>query len=470
MKSKMQSSEDIFLAVLGELDFGSKMFESRSREGIFTPAVTMWLMIAQRVMGGRGLADVVQALAEGDWRKIWEKNSKSKRLRVTDISLNSSAFSQAISRLDVEMVRKVTEAISERASKQSKRSWHGRRIYLCDGTTLGLEASKEILEDYKPTRNQHGAAYTPDMQCIFCHELWSGTAMNVQFAAYRGPKSSSEQQLCIKVLDGLPKSSLLIADRNFGIFTVAYEAERREIQTLVRLTTSRAKAIGGSFFNSSKNEDISINWKLRISNIPGVEIPNNANIQGRFIKHTIKRKGFRDLVLYFFTTSPESAEDLVELYAQRERIENDIRSIKYVLGMEKLRSKTPQKLEKEVLLGIAAYNLIRETVAIAANELTIEPRKISFSRATRLVQTLGHRLSGADKNAKNKIFERFIKGLNQIKLPYRAKFRIEPRKIVRQAQRFPRMKKSRAEERKGAMKILKENGHRGYFTTVTRDY
>jgi hypothetical protein len=309
------------------------------------------------------------------------------------------------------------------------------------------------------------------MQCLFCHELWSGVAMNAQFAPYRGKKSASEQRLCFGVLDELPKKSLLIADRNFGIFSVAYETDRRGIKTLVRLTKSRAKGLGKSSFTESGNVDIPIVWKFGKTNIPGLEIPDGATVEGRFIKHTLKRKGFRDLGLYFFTTSTESADELVELYAQRERIENDIRSIKYVVGMEILHGKTPEMLEKEVLFGIAAYNLVRAVVAIAAKKLNIEPRKISFSRAARLTKLFGNQLAAAlDKKEQLTIVQRFITGLNQSKLATRRNLRIEPRKRVREKQLFPVMRKSRLQERKAATRVLKKFGHRGYFTTVSRDY
>ena len=52
-------------------------------------------------------------------------------------------------------------------------------------------------------------------------------------------------------------------------------------------------------------------------------------------------------------------------------------------------------LEKEVLFGIAAYNLVRAVVAIAAKKLNIEPRKISFSRAVRLTKLFGNQLAAA---------------------------------------------------------------------------
>lgn len=466
----MQGSEELFIEIVERLGLGSEAFESRSREGVFTPALTMWLMMCQRIKGGKGLLEVIEDLIAGEGQRVRERNVKSKRLKVTKISLNTSGYSQARSRLSVETVRKITAAICEAIVDGSAASWHGKKVYLCDGTTFDLYASKKNLRDYKPIKNQHGTAHTPAMQCLFCHELMRGTALNVQFAPYRGPKSSSEQELCLKVMDALPSNSLLIADRNFGIFTIAYEAMRRKTEVLVRLTETRAKHLAGAAIKNTE-VDIPVNWEFKGTTIESLDIPEDAQIQGRFIKHTLKRKGFKNLTLYFFTTSPEAVVDLVELYAQREKIENDIRSLKYVLGMDLLSGKTPDMIEKELLLGVSAYNLTRAVVAKAAKKLGIPPRKISFSRAVRLTRLFGNQLSSTNDKLKQKqIIESFIIGLNQSKLPERAYFRIEPRKIARERSSYPRLRASRAEERCTARKILKQFGHRNYFTTISRKY
>ena len=111
MESRLKSGEDLFLNILEELELGDEIFESRSREGIFTPALTMWLMMNQKANGGRGLSEVLEDLTAGEGQKIRQKDTKSKRLRVTDISLNTSALSQARSRLSIDIVRKVTSGI-----------------------------------------------------------------------------------------------------------------------------------------------------------------------------------------------------------------------------------------------------------------------------------------------------------------------------------------------------------------------
>ena len=139
---------------------------------------------------------------------------------------------------------------------------------------------------------------------------------------------------------------------------------------------------------------------------------------------------------------------LVELYGKRERIENDIRSLKYTLGMEMLYAHSPDVIEKELVLGTVAYNLVRSCLAAAAQKLKIEPRKISFSRGAELTRIFGNKLHAAkSKEERNQILNKYITALAQSKLPDRKTARLEPRKLVRRKERYPVMKRSRKVER-----------------------
>jgi hypothetical protein len=309
------------------------------------------------------------------------------------------------------------------------------------------------------------------MLCGCCHELFSGIALNPRFGAYRGAEKTHEANLFVEVMEEIPEKSLLIADRGLGIFPIAYEASRRKHHVLLRLTSIRAKSIAKKAFNEGEFVDTQVSWKLSYTRMNGLGIAADATLDGRFIKWTVKRNGYRPLELFFFTTSPEAAEELVALYQQRERIENDIRTLKHTIGLERLVSKSPKIIGQELLLGVLAYNLIRSIIATAAKELGLEPRQISFTRSVQWIQIFGNQIRDATSPEQiQKIRERFLLILRQTKLPNRKNQRVEPRKVAYEKQSYPRMRKSREEERILALLILEQYGHRGYFTSVTRDY
>ena len=57
---------------------------------------------------------------------------------------------------------------------------------------------------------------------------------------------------------------------------------------------------------------------------------------------------------------------IATFYQQRWHIELDIRAIKTHMGMELLRCKTPEMVEKEIAVHVLAYNIIRGNLAQAA--------------------------------------------------------------------------------------------------------
>src|SRR5260370_41073255 len=89
----------------------------------------------------------------------------------------------------------------------------------------------------------------------------------------------------------------------------------------------------------------------------------------------------------------ERREVLVEMCRRRWDIELDIRSLKQTLRLHSLTSKSPAMAEKELLLAIAGYNLVRSVQMEAARVANLEPRRLSFSRVQAVVMTAVPRLA-----------------------------------------------------------------------------
>lgn len=470
-KEETLSMEKLFIEIIdgGEED-NKYLYQSRSREGLFSGALTMWLMICQRSEGGKSLVEALSGIGDGSSDEILKLNERSKRARDKKVSLLSGGYSKARSRLKIAEVEAVTEQISEHLIKQGRGEglWHGKRAYLMDGTCFTLEQGAKIQEQYPPLKNQHRASHNSKLLCLCIHELFSGAAVSPSFGPYRGRKAVSEVKLCIESMAKLGPNSLLIGDRYFGAFSAVYAADKLEHQVLVRLNKRIAEYLLG-YKIKKQNIEEKVTWgasKVVLKDHP--EIPQDASVEGRVIVRRIQNKGYRPLDLYFFTTSPEEASELVALYKRRECIENDFRSIKYTLGMEMFHSKTPEMIEKELLLGFAAYNLLRAVIAKGAKKLGIPPRKLSFTNAGLLVRTYGNKLRDSKTKEETKdIMERFMTGLSQVKLPNRKKNRVEPRKVVKKPNLFPLMKLSRDEERALAEEALFTHGHRASTTTLS---
>ena len=102
----------------------------------------------------------------------------------------------------------------------------------------------------------------------------------------------------------------------------------------------------------------------------------------RQIKVSVTQPGFRIQSLYIITTLLDAkaytANDLADLYFQRWDVELFFRDIKTTMGMDILRCKTPDMVNKEIVMHMIAYNCIRYLMVQAAEQSGEQVRRISF--------------------------------------------------------------------------------------------
>lgn len=165
----------------------------------------------------------------------------------------------------------------------------------------------------------------------------------------------------------------------------------------------------------------------------------------------VSRKGFQPRVIMVVTTLLDaeiySKSDLMELFAQRWHCELDLRSVKCSLGMRELKCKTPEMVRKELWMYLLAYNLIRARMAQAAAFHDKPPKTLSFQSAKTFINVFMaaiERTSAENEEALETELSRSIARCRVGNRPGRK----EPRAVKKRDQKFPKLKKCRAEARK----------------------
>ena len=151
---------------------GRKAF---SREGPLNGWLVIWLMIFQRLHPLGTLAVAVRELVCGPV-SAWVGSSQ--RTAIRELSINTSAYSQARKRLPLEVAEKVSDVIFESLLAQP-RVLPGleQPMFLLDGTTLLLPHSEDLERAYPAARNQHGPSHWSVMRVLVAHEVISGLAV-----------------------------------------------------------------------------------------------------------------------------------------------------------------------------------------------------------------------------------------------------------------------------------------------------
>ena len=130
--------------------------------------------------------------------------------------------------------------------------------------------------------NQHGQAHWPVLRIVAVHELETGLAEEPCWGAMYGNAAVSEQQLADQAMDSLNPGSILVGDRNFGVFSIAWQARQRGLEVVIRLTEQRARKLAGGPI-SGEGERM-VRWTpSRFDGRRQGGMPEGAAVEGRLI-------------------------------------------------------------------------------------------------------------------------------------------------------------------------------------------
>jgi hypothetical protein len=407
------------------------------RNGIYSARLVIWMMINQRLQTRGTLARSVEQLVQGRFDPLL---SRCKRAQEKKIALSTGGYCQARQHLPTLLVSRSMDELIERLRSRllEPGSPLAQRVYLLDGSSLQLEHEPELVKAFPPASNQHGNAHWPVVRLVVLHDLETGLAERPYWGPLNGRQAVSEQALAERAIEHVPVGSAIVGDRNFGIFSTAYSAQQRGHGVVLRLTAARAKSkslMGGPI---SRVGDYPVCWRPSRWDGKGQrDWPTGACVEGRLIAWRVGR-GKRKQWLYLFTTLSLTAEEVVELYGRRWNIETDLRSLKQTIRLQRIAARSADMMEKELLVAVMAYNLVRAIMFQAAQRARIDPRQLSFTYACNIVLD-GYPKVLAARTAKEQEqeLERIIALVARCRLPNRTKRRSYPREAWGRGYRFP---------------------------------
>jgi len=267
--------------------------------------------------------------------------------------------------------------------------WHGRHVYLVDGTTVSMPDTPENQGAYPQSRTQQKGLGFPMARVVVLLSLATGMLKDMAAGPQAG-KETGETALLRQLLDGFESGDILLADRYYcSYFMIALLMELgidfvTRVHQLRTVDFRRGRRLGQG--------DHIVQWKLPqkpkwMDQQTYDRMP--ASIEVREIHVHVGRPGFRPKSFVVVTTLADAAKytkgDIAELYHDRWLVELDIRAIKITMGMDILRCKTPEMVRKEMWTCLLAYNLIRQTLLQSAQASGHPPRRLSFTAALQAI-------------------------------------------------------------------------------------
>ena len=394
----------------------------RENNRVYTSAVAMWLIIWQRLQMHGTLESGVLELLGGLPASFWPAPCKRLEDAAKEGGRRLCSHTGAYNKARQELSPAVVEQSCDHAFEQLVGQARGERrpAFMLDGSTVRMPHTDALVEAYPPTCNQHGESHGAILRVLVASDLYTGLAMRAEWGPLNGSQAVSEQGLLERAIDRVPSGAVVLADSNFGVFSVAYTAVQRGHPVVLRLTTARAQRLAGGVLRDGIDQR-SVWRPSRDDRRSHPGLSAQACVEGRLIVRLVQpSNGEAAFLLAVFTTLTDPPEEICKLYGYRWRIETDLRTLKTTLRMDELTCTTPQMVAKEMNLGLLAYNLVRAVIYLAAEKAGVEPRSFSFTRVRNVIQAFTPRITACqDPQQAQKLIEDMWYYVGQAQLPKR---------------------------------------------------
>lgn len=416
------------------------------RRGIYSLVVVVWLMIYQRLHSKGTLSAAVHFLARQAVH--WQKQSQScKRVRADRISTRTGGYCQARQRMPTRIAAGVGDHMVERLQVLMREQMPDvpRPMFVIDGTTLRLPHERELVKAFPPGHNQHGENHWPTLLLVVFHDVHTGLATRPSWGPMYGKRAVGEQELARQALPRLPADAVVLADGDFGIFAMAYGVQQTQRPVLLRLTAARAgKVLQGNGLRPGRRRQVV--WEASSRELQRYpELRAGAAVQGWMV--ACRNPARKEEILYFFTTLDLKPNRILALYKLRWNIETDLLSLKRTVNLHEVASKSKDMVEKEVLMAVSAYNVVRAVMYLSATSAGLTPRQLSFSAAQDAVMAAWPYLQRAQGAEFHQELQRLLRVVAQATLPQRSRKRSYPRQTWGRGARFPFHHSSRQQVR-----------------------
>ena len=175
----------------------------RYYSSIYTPIVTLWAMISQVLDPDKSLSQAVKRMG------IWLSAAGA-----VPPSSDTGAYSKARQRLPLRLVQQLVPFVAEELEKQvpTEQQWRGRRVRVCDGTTVLMSDTAANQAEYPQHSNQKTGCGFPIAKVVVLFSLLTGAVVSAGIASL----ATSEIVISRLLYANLLPDDVILADKAYG--------------------------------------------------------------------------------------------------------------------------------------------------------------------------------------------------------------------------------------------------------------
>lgn len=405
--------------------------KENSRDRDYTRWRTFWCMLWQSLNPDASGREVVRQLLA-----LFGLENGPK------LSEDDGAYCRAKTRLPLSEFPKALAATAKTADSlaPAMSPLQGRPLKAIDGSAITLADTPKNRGAYPPLQCADVPSF-PMMRIVVFFSLLSGA---ISLLA-QGSLGVSELALFGSLMNQLVKGDILLGDRGFGYYPVIALLQHSLGVDFIGRTTRRID--GRHRLKRLAKNDWLVLWNKSAKASPWLSPLQWAGLPAqmtlRAVKGSCYQKGFRVRQVTLVTTllDPQlyPAEQILQAYLRRWRLEMCLDDLKTTLKMDMLRGHSPQMVQKEVYTRLIAHNLIRCIAAQAAVEHNVSLERISFKGALDALRHFSQAMARArSKKKRRQLWAQLLDTLAADLVPERPGRR-EPRAVKRKKNKYTRL-------------------------------
>jgi hypothetical protein len=348
--------------------------KASQRERLLPAPAVVYYVMALALWREAPLEEVLRVVCEG---LVWLGGGKADAVQAS-----KSAISQARTRLGPEVMKRLAQRVLQPIARpHAPGAWYrGLRLMAVDGSCMDVADESGNAAYFGYPASSRGDSAFPQARVLGLVEC--GT--HVVTAASIAPYEASEQAMAASLLPAkLAPDMLVMADRNFYGFKLWKLA-----------CASGAKLLWRVKSNLILEHDEELPDGSYLSTVYDSEDRRRqSGVKVRVIDYTLadSAKPVQDsyrLVTNILDPQAAPALELAALYHERWEVESVFDEFKTHMRSTStvLRSKTPELVEQELWGLLMAHFAIRQLMAQAASHRALDPDRLSFVHALRVVK------------------------------------------------------------------------------------
>jgi hypothetical protein len=334
--------------------------QADARKRMFTAMVTFTAFLGQVMSRASSCRDALRRV------QAWAIASKQE-----EPDDNTSGYCQARSRLPCGILKKAHEALCEWFSIKVKESdlWHGRVVKVVDGTGFSMPDTDQNREKFPYAGGQTKGCGFPTGKLVGLFNLATGHLHRFVFDSWK----NHDIMLMRDLVGWVNPGEILLGDRGFCGWGLIALLKRKDVDVVLRLHQARGVKAGRTIWKKPIAKE---GWDHAL----WAELPDELEV--RIITFRVEVAGYRTKEVSVATTLLDEEKypdkEIIKLYERRWQVELNFRDIKTTLGLDVLRTLTPEMIEKEIYMQVIAYNMVRGLMLHSAHQHHKSVYRMSF--------------------------------------------------------------------------------------------